>query len=132
MRQIMTGILALAISGLFLCSGCHSEISGAGADTKAKYEWGTLKAELNYPIETTFMAAKKAAEELELTVILDQHDEVAGLIMARDAQEEKVKIKLEALPMSRTILTIHVGMFGDKNKSNVIFNQVVKNISKEG
>jgi len=123
-------ITTILIGCLFLYQGCQSSIRSGGADAQAKYAWGALKAELDYPLETTYRAAKKAAEQLELSIYTDRHDEVAGLITARDAQNDEVKIKLEALPQSRTIMTVRVGTVGDKNKSHVIFNQVLDNLRR--
>lgn len=132
MKQNSISFLTVVIGSFILCQGCGSGIRGAGADAQAQYAWGKLKAQLHFPVETTYQASMKAAEELELSVFRDEHDEVAGLITARDAQDDTIKIKLEALPQSMTAMSIQVGTFGDKNKSNVIFNQIVKNLRQEG
>lgn len=132
MRWSMVTFAGLVIGGLLLCHGCGSGTHGAGGDTQAKYAWGTLKAQLDYPIETTYEAAREAVDELELTVSLDEQDDVAARILAHDAQNDAIAIKFEALPESRTKMTIKVGDWGDKNKSNVIFDQIVGNLGGSG
>jgi hypothetical protein len=132
MRRNVTSFLVFLAGGFLLCQGCSSGIQGPGADFNAQYEWGTLKAKLDYPISAAHKAAKAAVEELKLKVVYDAHDSVAGQIIARDADRQTIKIMLDALPMSRTALTMTVGFFGDKSKSNVIFNKIVENLRQAG
>jgi hypothetical protein len=132
MRRIVTSLLVLLACGLLVCQGCSSGIRGPGADFDAKYEWGTLKAKLDYPISAAHKAAKEAVEALKLKIVYDAHDDVSGQIIARDANRQSIKIMLDALPMSKTALTLTVGFFGDKSKSNVIFNKIVENLRQAG
>lgn len=127
-----TAWLMLLIGGLCLCQGCSPHVRGTGTDAQAQYAWGKLKAELDYPIEATYQAAEKAMEQLELAVLTGEHDEVAGEILARDAHDDTVRVELEALPRSRTKMTVRAGFLGDKNKTNVIFNTIMDNLREDG
>jgi hypothetical protein len=124
-------LVILMLTGL-VCSGCGSGIQGAGSDAEAKYGWGTLEATLQYPLGSVYEAAQTATSDLDLEVLLSERDDLAGEILARDAQEETVTIRLEALPRARTKMVIRVDVLGDKNKSNVIFNEIVKNLGATG
>jgi hypothetical protein len=57
-------------------------------------------------------------------------DGISGQIRATNAQWEPVEIQLGALPEGRTLLTINVGVFGDKNKSIVLFERIMANLSE--
>jgi hypothetical protein len=131
MKRKTVNHLILILSGLLLFSGCGSGVKVTGADAQTEYRFGTLEAKLNYPVATVYQASKKAAIQLELPVLFEEQDNVAALIVARDAQDENIKIELEALPGSRTIMTIRVGILGDKNKTNVIFSKIVENLRQE-
>ncbi len=118
------GVLALAV----LTLGCTSSIHGTGPDVRAEYEWGTLGATLDYPLDVAYLAAKEALTELDLVILQDEQDDLAGQLLARDAHDELITIELEALPRSRTQMKIRVGSFGDKNKSSVVFNQIMEKL----
>ena len=123
------GLIKLILAAAAIVSqGCGSNIRATGPDARANYGWGTLKATLEYPIGATHEAAKKALEELNVTVLQDEQDDLAGELLARDAQDDLITIKLEVLPRSRTRMTIRIGTLGDKNKSNVVFNEVMENL----
>jgi hypothetical protein len=118
------GTIALVV----LTLGCESPIHDTGPDARADYEWGTLGATLDYPLNLAFPAAKQALRELDVTILVDEQDDLAGQLLARDAHDETITIELEALPRSRTQMKIRVGSFGDKNKSSVIFTRIMENL----
>jgi len=47
-----------------------------------------------------------------------------------DAQYDLVNIRLGAMPEDRTLLAINVGVFGDKNKSLVLFGHIMDNLGQ--
>ena len=69
-------------------------------------------------------------DELDLRVLRDKLDGIAAEIQALDAHFETVTVRLEALPEARTLLTIRVGLFGDKNKSVVLFERIMGNLAQ--
>jgi len=102
-----------------------------GPNVQARYTWDILRARLDYPIDEVFRAASEAARQLELNVMREDHDGVAGEVLAMDAQREHITIDLEALPGSQTVMHIRVDVFGDRNKSEVVFEQIVKNLGED-
>lgn len=109
--------------------GCGSDIHSTGPASEADYDWGTLEATLDDPLEASYRAAKDALAELELPILHDTQDDIAAELATRDAHDEEITIRLEALPGSRTQMTIHASPLGDKNKSHVIFNQIMDNLT---
>lgn len=118
------GMIALVV----LTLGCESPMHDTGPDVRVDYDWGTLEAALDYPLDAAFLAAKEALTDLEVVILQDEQDDLAGQLLARDAHDEMITIKLEVLPRSRTQMTIRVGSFGDKNKSSAIFNRIMENL----
>ncbi|MBN1362260.1 MAG: DUF3568 family protein [Sedimentisphaerales bacterium] len=116
--------LCLALTAGLVLSGCASSINDAQGRREAIYEWGTLKATLAAPIDQVYEAAQEALEELELKVLGAERDGIAAELVSRDAQDEQVSIRLEAMPGGRTQLHISVAMFGDKNKSVVLLRRI--------
>lgn len=79
-------------------------------------------------IDRVFRAVQEAVTQLGLTTIMAEQDGVAAEVLARDAQGQNINIKLEAVSMSQTELTMRVGMLGEKNKSRVIFREIQQNL----
>ncbi len=130
MRRVTIMFVGLILGVCLLCQGCESSVA-AGADVRATYTWDVLKAKMDYPIDEVFNAASNAVDQLDLKVMWHDQDGVAGEVATLDAQRENITIDVEALPGSRTILTIRAGIFGDKNKSEVIFEQIMENLRQE-
>ena len=101
------------------------------SDVRARYAWDALNARLDYTVDEVHEAASGAVHQLDLDVLRDDHDGVAGEVSTVDAPRENIVIDMEALPGSRTILTIRADIFGDRNKSEVIFEQIMENLRRE-
>jgi hypothetical protein len=117
-----------AAAGGLLAPGCSSYHDPATGE-KATYGMQTLKARLDADVGTVYAAARRAATELDLRVIRAAEDGISGEIRAYNAQRDQVEIRLGAMPEDRTLLAITVGAFGDKNKSLVLFESIMRNLS---
>ena len=84
---------------------------------------GDLEAVEPKNIDTVFEATEKAIEELELKVSKKTRDKMSAVIVARDAQDEKITIKLNATADESTKLSIRVG-FGNETKSRLIYQKI--------
>jgi hypothetical protein len=84
---------------------------------------------MDAPISTVYYAAKDAAEELDLDLLRCDVDGIAGEIIGLDANRDNVDIHLEALPESRSLLAIRIGVFGSVNKSEVLFSRIGEELS---
>jgi hypothetical protein len=130
MKRRAVAIRALVIGGCLLLAGCGSPAIETGPGVRAGYAWDTLYARLDYPIGEVYHAAGAAVKELHLKVLRHGRDGVAGEISAMDAQHEYIWIDLQAWPRSRTALTIRAGVFGDRNKSAVIFERILEDLGE--
>jgi len=121
-------LLAVGLAGGWLVPGCttyRDPVTGQ----EARYRFETLRAELDLPIRTVYTAAKRATSELDLRSTRAAQDGLAGEIRAVNAQLETVDIQVGALPGGRTELSIRVGVFGDRDKSIVLFESIMANLS---
>ncbi len=119
-------ILALAGMGV-LAQGCAVAWVGAGLAAGAgivAYSRGDLEAVESKDIDTVLEATEKAVEELELKVSKKTRDKMSAVIVARDAQDEKITIKLNATADESTKLSIRVGGFGNETKSRLIYQKI--------
>ncbi len=118
----------LVLSGMaVLVQGCAVAWVGAGLGVGAgtvAYLRGDLEAVEPKNIDTVFEATEKAVEELELKVSKKTKDKMSAVIVARDAQDKKITIKLKAAAEESTKLSIRVGGFGDETKSRLIYQKI--------
>jgi len=119
-------ILALVSTAVAIQS-CVVAAVGAGMGTVA-YVMGDLEVVEAKDIGTVYEATEKALEQLELNVTKKAKDATAAVIVARDAMDKKIKIRLSAKPDKITKLSIRVGMFGNEAKSRLIYDQIKKNL----
>jgi hypothetical protein len=110
--------------------GCLAIAVGAGAAGTVAYLAGDLKAEEPHVIDAVYAAAVKALQELELDVAEDRttKDALAATIMARDAQDKQIEVKLASTTSDTTEISIRVGVFGNETKSRLIYKQIQKNL----
>ncbi len=124
-------LMALGVTTCLLVGGCATYHDPATGEP-AHYGCETLRTKLNADIGAVYGAARRATNELHLRVTRAAQDGISGEILARDAHRDNVDIQLGALPEGRTRLTIRVGVFGDKNKSIVLLQRILDNLSREG
>lgn len=110
-----------------LVHGCAVAWVGAGAGT-AIYAMGDLEVVVAKDISFTYHASLRALEQLELRVSSKVKDALAAKIIARDAQDEKITIKLASTAEDTTKLNIRIGLFGNETKSRLIYEQIQKSL----
>ncbi len=121
-------LVVLGMTGGLLVGGCATYHDPATGE-EAHYGCQTLKTKLDADIGAVYTAARRATNELRLRVTRAAQDGISGEITARDAHRDNVDIQMGALPEGRTVLTIRVGVFGDKQKSIVLLERILANLS---
>jgi alpha-L-arabinofuranosidase len=117
----------LLVSAAVLVQGCLIAAVGAGAGTVA-YLRGDLQAVEAKDINTVYAAAKNAVKQLDLTVTKDNKDAMSAVVIARDAEDKKITITLNAATEDTTKISIRVGIFGSETKSRRIYDQIKENL----
>jgi hypothetical protein len=128
MRKLAVVLASGLAGGWLLCPGCSTAVRGPEGQIEGSIRNGTLVAMLDRGIDRAFEAVQEAVRQLGFTTIMTEQDGVAAEVLARDAQQQNITIKLAAVSPDRTSLTMRVGIFGDKNKSNVIFRKIQENL----
>ena len=114
----------ILISIAMVCQGCVVAAVGLGAAGTIAYISGDLESVESQNIEVVYSAALQAAQELELRVISKSKDALTAQIIARDAEDKKIEIKMSSNSEHTTKLSIRVGTIGDENKSQRIYQKI--------
>jgi hypothetical protein len=123
--------LVVLLSGLALSSsGCLALVVGAGAAGTVAYMAGDMEAEENYSIDQVYTAAKKATEDLKLHLITGEggKDAMSATLVARDAADKRITIKLTSTTVNTTKISIRVGTFGSETKSRLVYSKMMENL----
>ena len=127
MQKQQVFLMVLGISMAIVAQGCLVAAVGAGAGTIA-YIKGDLEVVESKNIDVVYEATEKAVEQLGLNVSKKTKDALSATIVARDAQDKKVTIKLKATTENTTKISIRVGIFGSETKSRLIYEQIRDNL----
>ena len=131
MKGFMQVVSCLAVFGILFCAGCGTTIRDEKSDVTASYDWGVLEAKVDYTVDAVHAAALRALQQMDVETLIEEHDGVSGEIMAHDSQEERLEVMLEALTNQRTQVRIKFGIYGNKNKSAVLFRQIMENLREQ-
>jgi hypothetical protein len=129
MNLIKTELLITVLMALLLTlgSGCVLFIAGAAAGVGvAGYAWvnGEIKATESASLDRTWNATLAAMKDLEFPVTSQAKDAVEADLMARNASNTSIAIKLKNLSNTSTEIRIRVGTFGDESLSRIILNKI--------
>jgi len=121
--------LAILLVGITISAGgCMVVAVGAGAAGTVAYLKGDLEAVEAANLDTVYSATLKALDELEIRVTKESKDILLAEIVARDAADQKVTIKLKATTENTTKLSIRIGFFGSETKSRFIYQKIHDNL----
>ncbi|MBW2205760.1 MAG: DUF3568 family protein [Deltaproteobacteria bacterium] len=134
MKQRIKCIVMLA--ACIMCLGGCAVLAvfavGAGAGV-AGYGWykGSLKVEYEAPFIETYDASVKTLEKMEMKLNTKEHKLTKGWVFARRAEDKEVRLTLKYISANRTEVDIRVGTFGDEESSNLIGEEIRKEIFKK-
>ena len=131
MKKSFKQIIFSLCLGLFALTqaGCFWLAVGAAAGAGG-YAWvqGGLEQNLNASAEKVHDAVAHSLNKLGLSIIEDHHDKLKGKVVAEFSDGQNVTVEVNALTERTTKLKIRVGVLGDKAKSEMILNEVKKNL----
>jgi len=123
--------LSFVLVGLMVSStGCLAIAVGAGAAGTVAYLAGDVEVEEPYSIDEVYAATRQAVDELDLHVIPGDTDKdaLSATVVARDAADKRITIRLKTKTSKTTKLSIRVGTFGDETKSHLIYSKIVERL----
>lgn len=124
MRKQLVFLILLFVGVAVSVQGCMIAAVGAGAAGTVAYIRGDLQTVESADIDAVYKAVLKAIDELELSITQKTKDAMTAKIVARDAQDKKITIKLGATVEGATKVSIRVGLFGNERKSRLIYEQI--------
>jgi|GEM_PF-259341 len=124
-RWVAAGALVLVLA---FSSGCVAVIAGAGAGAAVAYVRGDLDATLSASFETTVRAANAALGDLKFAKVSERKDALQAILVARNAADKKIEIRVERIGENVSKLKIRVGVFGDEALSLAILEKVKANL----
>lgn len=116
------GVIGCLCAGVL--SGCVPVLVGGAAGYNVAYVAGELQATEDMPIQETFQATQDAVQDLGLVITDRDKDELSAVVIARGAEDKKVKVQLERVTDNSTMLKIRVGIIGDQNFSNAVLDRI--------
>lgn len=130
MRKEQVLLAALLIGAAFVLQGCLAVVIGAGAAGAGTvaYIRGDLEVTESAKLDDVYRATEKAVTKLELNVTSKTKDALSATVIARDAQDKKITIRLKATAEGSTTISIRIGLFGDEAKSRIIYDKIRKNL----
>jgi len=121
-------LTALYIFVSLFAQGCWVAAAGAGAAGTAIYLKSDVENIERENIDAVYAAAQKAVDDLDLVPVRSSKDALSAEIIARDAQDKKVTIKLKRQTDNITKISIRVGIVGDKTKAELIYREIADNL----
>lgn len=103
-------------------AGCNAVKSGTEATVgyiRGEYIQFTVKN-----VSTVCRATVSAMDQLKVTISEQACDELTGRIVARNAQDQKITIKIKRTGEDLTRIAIQVGAMGDEKQSQAIYNMI--------
>ncbi|MHC4559633.1 MAG: DUF3568 family protein [Planctomycetota bacterium] len=124
MRKKQVLLIVMLVSTGVLLQGCMVVAVGVGAAGTIAYVRGDLEAVESESIDVVYEATLQAVEELGLNVTKKLKDALSATIVARDAQDKKITIRLKTTAEETTKLSIRIGVFGNETKSRLIYQKI--------
>jgi len=128
-RFIATAAAAiLVVAVVTLNSGCFAVVAaGAGAGAVA-YIRGDLESAVDAGFDKSVKAAGKAIEQLKFAKVSEKQDALLATIVARNADDKRIEIRVEADGANRTKVKIRIGVIGDESLSLAILDKIKANL----
>jgi hypothetical protein len=122
MRMMALGLLVA------LLPGCALFLAGAGAAGAYAYVNGELRREYDAPLDPTWTATVQALKALQIQVDETQLSPSGATVAARRGDGTSVQVALEPTASDRTLARIRIGVFGDRDRSARIAEEIQKQL----
>lgn len=103
-------------------------VAGAGAGAAVAYIRGDLDATVSAGYDKAVKAANAAVADLKFAKVSENKDALQAIIVARNAADKRVEIRVAKVGESVVIAKIRVGVFGDEALSLAILEKIKANL----
>jgi hypothetical protein len=115
---------AIAAGALSLTSGCFVVAAGAAGAGTVAYIRGELDADLGSGYDQVIDASNRALAQVQFVRISESKDVFSDVIIARTAEDKKVRVELTKEGDRLTKVRIRIGLFGDELKSRALLEKI--------
>jgi hypothetical protein len=121
-------VAGLGLATLTLNTGCFAVVAaGAGAGAVA-YVRGELESSLDANFDRSLRAAQRTIEQLQFAKVSEKKDALVAVLVARNADDKRIEIRVESQGTSRSAVKIRVGIIGDESLSLTILEKIKSNL----
>jgi len=117
-RVILLVCMGAAAAGVI---GCAPTIVSMDAGV---YQHGTLYAAAGKDLDSVYAATLQAMDKLQLQILDKAKDVFGARIKAKSADGELVVVKMQPAEEKRTEYEIHIGAFGNEDRSRRLFTEI--------
>jgi hypothetical protein len=118
----------LALGFATLNTGCFAVVAaGAGAGAVA-YVRGELESPLDANFDRALRASQRTIEQLKFAKVSEKQDALVATLVARNADDKRIEIRVESQGANRATVKIRVGILGDESLSMTILDKVKSNL----
>jgi hypothetical protein len=128
LRGLFLALALAALGTLTVTSGCLAVAAGAGAGTAVAYVRGDLDTTLNANFDRSDWAVNEAIKQLQFAKVSEKRDALQAIVIARNASDKKIELRLDKLADDATKLKIRVGTFGDDTLTQAVLERVKANL----
>ena len=121
-------ITGAALAAMAATSGCVAVVAGAGTGAAVAYVRGDLDTTLNATFDKSVRAVNEAVKQLQFAKVSENKDALQAIIVARNAADKKIELRVDKLTADATKLKIRVGTFGDETLTLAILEKVKSNL----
>jgi hypothetical protein len=118
-----TGCFAVVAAGGGAGGGGGGRGAGAGAGAVA-YVRGELEAPLDANFDRALRASQKTIEQLKFAKVSEKQDALVATLVARNADDKRIEIRVESQGANRATVKIRVGILGDESLSMTILDKI--------
>ena len=114
---------AILIS-FFICliTGCSFFTASSGQGTT--FQYGIMEGYFESPLKETHNATAVAVKKLELIQVSVKKDALVSVYEVKNAKDDTITINLERTSEKMTKISIKVGLIGDQNYSQAIYDHI--------
>lgn len=117
-------LVILVLSFLVFC-GCGPNVVGVDS---AAYSSGKLYAASSRDVTSVYNATVRALGELEIPVTEKAKDVFSAKVKGRSADGKLITVIIKPVEGGRSDYSIKVGAFGNRSRSEVIYNKIQQNL----
>ncbi|MGB9667945.1 MAG: DUF3568 family protein [Thermosulfidibacteraceae bacterium] len=129
---LLSILVILLIGSQVGCIVVATSVGAAGGIAGYRYVKEKLEITYNIPYDTVRQAIVRSLEKLAMVITEYRYDGLEGIIKAKTKTDTPVEIHFKKIGKEATLVTIKVGIFGNKVKSLAIKEEIDRQLGIKG